>query len=317
MTHRLAADIGGTKTLLALRDHDTLVARQRFENSQWPNLETMIQHYVQEAGSPPLTDACLAVAGPVVNNTCVLSNLAWVVSGSQISAALGQIPVQLINDFAAVGYGLVQLPDHDLHMLQPGIPQPQAPIAFLGAGTGLGEGFAIWQQDHYRVYASEGGHCDFAPRGELEYRLLQFLQQRFTRVSVERVVSGMGLRHIYDFLAQDFPDHYNPDIDTAEISRGALQHRDPLSEKTLQLFIHAYGAEAGNLALKTLPRGGLYIAGGIAPKVLPLFESYRFLDAFLDKGRMSPLLQEIPVSVVLNAQVGLLGAAFYPEAIAS
>jgi len=312
---RLAADIGGTKSLLALIKDGQVLKQQRYENHDWPCLETLILDFC--AGSPPPEDACLAVAGPVVDNTCVLTNLDWQVSGSHISQALGGIPVKVINDFTAVGYGIPHLEAKDVHVLQPGIPIPHEPVAFLGAGTGLGEGYAIWQQDHYRVYASEGGHVDFAPRTPAEYALANYLRQQddLKRVSVERVVSGTGIPKIYAFLALTYPQAWDPSLagNGALIAAAAMADRDPLSVATMQLFIQAYGAEAGNVALKFLCRGGLYIAGGIAPQILPLLQNMGFLDAFADKGRMGPLLRDIPVAVILNPELGLLGAAFYPE----
>ncbi|MEN9205960.1 MAG: glucokinase [Thermostichales cyanobacterium SZTDM-1c_bins_54] len=315
---RLAADVGGTKSLVALVQANQVLAQQRYENHPWPNLETLLLHFWHTQGSPPLLDACVAAAGPVVDNVCILSNRVWTVDGSQIGAALGGIPVRVINDFTAVGYGLSCLQEVDLYWLQRGLPEPRGAVAFLGAGTGLGQGYALWHQDHYRVYAAEGGHVDFAPRTPREWALRQYLleSQGLERVSVERVVSGLGIPKIYRFLAATDPQlgrYFDPAL--AEDGAGISAAGDPLSVGAMEVFVQAYGAVAGNLALTLLPRGGLYIAGGIAPQILPLLQRLGFLEAFLDKGRMRALLSQIPVAVVCNPQVGLLGAAFYPEPI--
>jgi glucokinase len=238
--------------------------------------------------------------------------------------------IRLINDFAAVGYGILGLEAKDLYTLQEVTPQLDAPIAIIGAGTGLGEGFLIQQAGSYQVFASEGGHADFAPRNELEFQLLQYLRDKYDiqRISVERVVSGQGIVALYQFLrdrqvAQESPEigqiirtweretgRTEKSVDpAAAIAQAALEKRDRLCEQTLQMFVEAYGAEAGNLSVKLLPYGGLYVAGGIAAKILPLIQEGSFLRAYGQKGRVSPLLERVPVHVILNPQVGLMGAA--------
>jgi glucokinase len=275
--------------------------------------------------------ACFAIAGPVVKNTAKLTNLTWFLDKDRLIQELGIPSVSLINDFAAVGYGIFGLTKQDLLTLQVGKYQPAAPMAVIGAGTGLGQGFLIRQDNQYQVFPSEGGHADFAPRNELEFQLLKYLVDKhdIQRVSVERVVSGLGITSIYQFLrdrqiAPESPEiaqavrTWEQEAQKAEktvdpgafIGSAALQKSDRLSEQTMQLFIEVYGAEAGNLALKLLPYGGLYIAGGIAPKILPLMENGSFLLNFTQKGRMGSLLEEIPVHIILNQQVGLIGAAF-------
>jgi glucokinase len=230
-----------------------------------------------------------------------------------------------------VGYGVLGLQASDICTLQSGKPRPNAPIAVIGAGTGLGQGFLIHQPGvGYQVYGSEGGHADFAPRSQMEFQLLRYLLDKHDigRISVERVVSGQGIVSIYQFLRDREFSEESPDVrdvvqaweheigrsqksvdPAAAISTAALKQCDRLSEQTMQMFIEAYGAEAGNLALKLLPYGGLYVAGGIAAKNLPLFESGCFLSALTEKGRMSSLLEMMPVHIVLNPQVGLIGAA--------
>ncbi len=251
--------------------------------------------------------------------------------GERLARELGIARVQLINDFAAVGYGIPALLPGDTVTLQAGVPDGHAPVALIGAGTGLGEGFFVpLPGGGYRVFPSEGSHADFAPRSPLEFQLLNYLRERhqIPRVSVERVVSGMGIVSIYQFLRDQSPQQESAalakiyrtwqqelgkaekTIDlSAEISRAALTGDDYLCTQAINLFIEAYGAEAGNLCLKLLPYGGLYVAGGIAAKMLPLMQAGGFMQAFRDKGRMSAQMAKFPVHVVINPRVGLMGAA--------
>ncbi|HCQ20577.1 MAG: glucokinase [Aphanizomenon flos-aquae LD13] len=336
MTLLLAGDIGGTKTILRLvESSETLGLKTLYEESfrsgDFPDLVPMVQKFLTTANSSTPEKACFAIAGPVVKNTAKLTNLTWFLDKDRLIQELGIPSVSLINDFAAVGYGIFGLTKQDLLTLQVGKYQPAAPMAVIGAGTGLGQGFLIRQDNQYQVFPSEGGHADFAPRNELEFQLLKYLVDKhdIQRVSVERVVSGLGITSIYQFLrdrqiAPESPEiaqavrTWEQEAQKAEktvdpgafIGSAALQKSDRLSEQTMQLFIEVYGAEAGNLALKLLPYGGLYIAGGIAPKILPLMENGSFLLNFTQKGRMGSLLEEIPVHIILNQQVGLIGAAF-------
>ncbi len=351
MSQLLAGDIGGTKTILRLvqtqtgkkpRSQPQLITQYEntFASTDFSDLAPMVVQFLQQAkdqgiASVEPTHACFAIAGPVVNNTSNLTNLTWALEGEGLAAALGLHRVELINDFAAVGYGVLGLGPEDLHTLQVGEPLESAPIAVIGAGTGLGQGFLVHEGDRYRVLPSEGGHADFAPRSEMEFQLLKYLRDKhqITRVSAERVVSGQGIVAIYQFLRDRNFAHESPEIaetvttwerqaglsrtvdPAAAISQAALAQTDRLSEKTLALFVEAYGAEAGNLALKLLPYGGLYVAGGIAAKNLPLMKNDCFLNAFSDKGRVSPLLEKVPVHIVLNPQVGLIGAALCAAAL--
>ncbi|MCC5656157.1 glucokinase [Nostoc sp. XA010] len=335
MTLLLAGDIGGTKTILQLVEKSDSPAihtiyQESYHSADFPDLVPIVQKFLAKANTPVPEKACFAIAGPIVKNTAKLTNLAWFLDTERLEEELGIPHISLINDFAAVGYGISGLQQEDLHTLQVGKPQPETPIAIIGAGTGLGQGFLIKQGKDYQVFPSEGGHADFAPRNEIEFQLLRYLlgKHDIQRVSVERVVSGMGIVAIYQFLrdrkfAAESPDiaqvvrtweqeagQEEKSVDPgAVIGTAALEKRDRLCEQTLQLFIEAYGTEAGNLALKLLPYGGLYIAGGIAPKILPLIENNGFLLNFTQKGRMRRLLEEIPVYVILNPQVGLIGAA--------
>ena len=340
MTLILAGDIGGTKTILRLVEESVgtswhTLYEALYPSRDFPDLVPIVQRFLsvagQQLGKPPMPQkACFAIAGPVVNDTCVLTNLAWFLEARRLEKELEIPRISLINDFAAVGYGILGLETTDLYTLQAGTPQLEAPIAVIGAGTGLGEGFLVHQATGYQVFPSEGGHADFAPRNELEFRLLQYLREKYDiqRISVERVVSGQGIVAIYQFLrdrqfAQESPEieqimttwehetgYTDKSVDpAAAIAKAALEKRDRLCEQTLQMFVEAYGAEAGNLAIKLLPYGGLYVAGGIAAKILPLIKEGQFLRTFGQKGRVSPLLERVPLQVVLNPQVGLIGAA--------
>ncbi|MFN9558671.1 MAG: glucokinase [Dolichospermum sp.] len=335
MSLLLAGDIGGTKTILRLVQSSDAVGlktlyEESFPSGDFPDLVPMVQRFLTTANSSTPDKACFAIAGPVVGNTAKLTNLSWFLDTERLSKELGIERISLINDFAAVGYGIFGLNKQDLLTLQVGKYQSTAPMAIIGAGTGLGQGFLIKQGQDYQVFPSEGGHADFAPRNELEFELLKYILTKYDiqRVSVERVVSGLGITSIYQFLrdrkiATESPAIANAvrtweqeagksekTVDPAAlIGNAALEKSDRLSEQTMQLFIEAYGAEAGNLALKLLPYGGLYIAGGIAPKILPLIQDGSFLASFTQKGRMGSLLEEIPVFMILNQQVGLIGAA--------
>ncbi|MBE9214213.1 glucokinase [Plectonema cf. radiosum LEGE 06105] len=334
MTLLLAGDIGGTKTILRLVEaSDKPVLRtlheERYSSKDFPDLVPIVKQFLAAVDTPTPQKACFAIAGPVINNTAKLTNLAWFLDTSRLQEQLGIAQVALINDFAAVGYGILGLETEDTLTLQEGKPNPEAPIGIIGAGTGLGQGFLIKTGSAYQVFPSEGGHSDFAPRTELEFQLLKYLLDKhdIQRVSAERVVSGMGIVSIYQFLRDRKIAAESPEVAQAvrtwereagqeksvdpgaAIGTAAVEKRDRLSEQTMQLFVEAYGAEAGNLALKLLPYGGLYIAGGIGPKILPLIKNGSFLLNFSSKGRMRSILQDIPVHIILNSQVGLIGAA--------
>ncbi|MBE9011447.1 glucokinase [Pseudanabaenaceae cyanobacterium LEGE 13415] len=343
MTLLLAGDIGGTKTILRLVEAVTDQAEtarsslfeQRYSSHEFPDLVPMVKTFLKEAQAETgksfqPVKACFGIAGPVVNNTSKVTNIAWTLEADRLSEQLSIPQVSLINDFEAIGYGILALQDSDLLTLQAGKREPNAPIAVIGAGTGLGQGYLIHDGKQYRVYGSEGGHVDFAARTELEFQLSHYLldKLKIERISAERVVSGQGIVAIYQFLrdrdfaaeSQDIADVmkvWESEIGKSEktanpaalISQAALEKRDRLSQKTMQIFVEAYGTEAGNLALKLLPYGGLYIAGGIAAKILPLMEEGSFLRAFALKGRMRSLMERVPVQIVLNPQVGLIGAA--------
>ncbi len=341
MTQLLAGDIGGTKTILRwleANDSEDLTVRYEmvYPSQQYDDLVPMVNLFLQEAAQKTQTKpepqrACFAIAGPVVGGTSELTNLGWKLSETRLSQALNLKQVTLINDFAAIGYGIPGLAPQDLSDLQAGEAVPTAPIAVIGAGTGLGQCFVIPQANgRSRVFPTEGGHADFAPRTALEFRLLEYIQESrgLSHVSAERIVSGQGVVAFYQFLRDRESMAEDPSV--AQVIRSwetaeeySDEQPDPgatiaqaaptnsLCERTMALFCEAYGAETGNLALKLLAYGGVYLAGGIAAKNIDRLSNGGFITAFCNKGRMEPLLKRMPVQVILNQQVGLIGAGLY------
>jgi glucokinase len=331
----LSGDIGGTKTILRLvevtsrEQYFITIKEDQFMSAKFPDLVPIVWQFLGENGLQQPELACFAIAGPVINNTSNLTNLNWQLTTSRLEKELNIKQVHLINDFAANSYGVLGLQETEIATLQPGKTTVNAPIAVIGAGTGLGESFLIARKGKYFVFPSEGGHTDFAPRNDLEIQLLKYLQKKLDKshISVERVVSGQGIVNIYQFLRdinfapensliseqiKAWETKVNLNLDPAAIiAQGAQTTLDILCLKTMEIFAEAYGAETGNLALKILPYGGIYIAGGIAAKNLTLMQQGSFMMAFHDKGRMSSLLQDIPVYIVLNSQLGLLGSILY------
>ncbi|WP_404789470.1 glucokinase [Altericista sp. CCNU0014] len=326
MTQLLAGDIGGTKTLLRLSElTPTGLATLReasYPSAKFPHLSPIVRLFLSEAGrDTPPTAACFAIAGPVRDDRSLVTNLSWDLDARQMETELGIPQIRLINDFAAVGYGILALGPDDVVVLQDRPAVPRAPIAVLGAGTGLGEALLVLQENRYEVMATEGGHADFAPRTDLEVGLMSFLRERYGRVSVERVVSGRGIYRIYEYLrsagfapaSAAVEEQLQQEDPSAAIAAHALSNSDALCTKALELFVAAYGAEAGNLALKSLPYGGLYLAGGVGAKILPKLQDGTFIENFLDKGRMRSLLENLRVSLIINPKVGLLGATLYAQ----
>lgn len=313
----LAGDIGGTNTRLCLVDSQTQATiREEVYPSGKEGLVPIVKKFLGATDTPQR--ACFALAGPVLNNRCQLTNLAWPeLIADNLSSAL-QIPqVSLINDFVAVAYAIVLQSDLKLVTLQPGKPLASAPIAIVGAGTGLGRALAIATQDGYQVYPSESGHSNFAPASPLQQGLLSYLTPAYEPVGLERVVSGPGIINIFRFLR----DHKFPGEDTSQL----LEQPDPaaaiaiaakrghfLARATMKLFVETYGAALGDLALQVLPYGGIYIAGGIAAKNIELMQTKRFKMAFGNKQKInSSLLDDIPIHIVCNDLEGLKGAALY------
>ncbi|MGA1283579.1 MAG: glucokinase [Prochlorothrix sp.] len=342
----IAGDVGGTKTILHLVEvpeetstplghafrYKTLY-RATYSSAQYNDLTPIVDQFRAEALAAGRRvepqRACFAIAGPVVHNTCKLTNLSWTLTANRLAQDLHLDAVQLLNDFAAVGYGVLGLGEGDLCAIQAGDRDLNAPIAVVGAGTGLGEAFLVSTGEQHQVFATEGGHSSFAPRSPLEFELLQYLQEQYgvSRISVERIVSGQGITAIYQFLRDRRKRPEDPSVSAGvrqweqEPSQGKTldpaaliaksADRDPLCQEAMELFVSAYGAEAGDVALKFLPYGGLYLAGGIAAKNLALMRSGLFMEAFKAKGRVSGMLDRVPVQIVLNPEVGLIGAILY------
>jgi len=316
----LAADIGGTKTRLTLTDYNagnfTTVRDQRFDSAAHSSFSSIAQAFLQ--GARP-DAACFAVAGPIENlpdrDICHVTNLPWKLDSAALATELSIQHVKLINDFQAVGYGIEHLGKEDILTLQTGQPKPQGVRAVIGAGTGLGQALLVWSGKHYEVISTEGGHTDFAPDSELEVELWRWFRRQHAHISYERVVSGMGIASIYAFLCERTPQCESDELkaelaattDTAA-TLAAWTQRDALARQTFDLFARVYGAQAGNLALTALPQNGLFIAGGIAAKNLELMQAGGFMQAFRNKGRMSRLMETIPVHIITHSHVGLLGA---------
>ena len=289
----LAGDIGGTKTLLRCVEEDgSVCAEQRYESTAYPTFDALVEEFLTRVPGP-VDAACFAVAGPVSDGRATVTNVGWEIDETSFS-----IPrVKLINDFYAVALGVPLLGEDDLHSLHAGERDRREPMAILGAGTGLGEAIVINGHD---VVPTEGGHADFAPQDEEQARLFLYLHQRLGHVSWERVISGMGLVNIFTFLGGEELTA----ADVAELAEGG----NARANRAFEIFVDVYGAEAGNMALRVLARGGVYLAGGIAAKNVPRFTDGRFVEAFLRKGRFRPLLSTIPVDLIVNEQVGLIGA---------
>jgi glucokinase len=299
----IAGDIGGTKTLLQLVDVDgsrqAVLAEKRFASGSYATFNALLREFVGTAG-PPADAACFAVAGPVIENRAEITNLGWLIESAALQNDFAIPRVALINDFYAVALGVPCLGESDMITLHAGTPHDTAPIAILGAGTGLGEAILIWAGSQWEVVPSEGGHADYAPQDELQTRLLLHLLAKHGHVSWERVCSGMGLVNIYEFLG-------GPDATAADVAERAGAG-DPLALQAFDVFVDIYGAEAGNMALRILSRGGVYLAGGVAAKNVERFTDGRFMTAFLRKGRFRELMAAMPVRLITNEKVGLLGA---------
>ncbi len=273
-----------------------------------------------------VTAACFGVPGPVRDGRLRLTNLPWTLDRRELTRNLKIDYVFLINDLQANAYGIAELDAEQIYTLSEGDAQQVGNRALISAGTGLGEGFIVWDGRNYVPYPSEGGHADFAPRNRDEFELLRFLGQKYNgRISYERVVSGPGLKNIYEFLREVqgleepawLAERMTQEDPNAVITESALKATSKICEKALDMFVSAYGAEAGNLALKILSVGGLYVGGGIAPRILEKLKDGTFMKAFTDKGRMSQLLVNMPVRVILESRTALIGAAAYAEALAA
>lgn len=326
----LAGDIGGTNTRLCLvqvenEGRSLTIIRERVYSSSQDDFVPIVKKFLGQEDKPE--KACFAVAGPVLNNKCKLTNLHWSeLDGEKLQKTLHIPKINLINDFVAVGYNIVLKLDEErtLETLQIGEPSPISPICIIGAGTGLGQAFAIPQRNSYQVFPTEGGHVDFAPQNDLESELLQYLRKD-GKVDVERVVSGRGIVEIFRFLREcKFAGEAVGNIEedpagmplAGEGIAKAAEQGNILCQKTMEMFVEDYGSAVGNIAVSLLPFGGIYIAGGIAAQNLNLMKDGRFMAAFSNKARVNPaLLAKIPVHIVVNTMEGLMGAVKYAAQI--
>ena len=327
MSYLLAGDVGGTKTVLGLyqtsksaTDRTSLreIHKAVYPSSAHPQFAQLVSEFLAEVTQHRPVHACFGIAGPVQHQRCNATNLPWVIDAQALSENLHLDEVYLLNDLEAAAYGMLQLSDDDFIELNPqASPQP-GHLAVIGAGTGLGEAILAFDGQQHIALPTEGGHCDFGPNSTQEDALLRFLRQRFAgHVSLERILAGDGFGNLYDFLHSSGYAQANPAIEqemtqgdrNAVISRYGLAGEDPLCSEVMRLFVRIYGSETGNLALKCLPRAGIYIGGGIGPRIRSALEDGEFMRGYLDKGRMARAIQHIPVRLSLNPEAPLLGAA--------
>jgi glucokinase len=349
----LAGDIGGTKTNLALYDWSTErvepVRLETFHSADYKSLEEILEEFLTPPKPPMLLDdievaasgeeeaeveslpegpiklaaACFGIAGPVIENHSQTTNLPWVVDGAAIAKRFDIPRVQLLNDLEATAYGILLLRPDELEVLNPGNPpKKRQALALIAAGTGLGEAILFWDGKSYRPMPSEGGHTDFAPNNDYEIELLRYLRSQFLHVSYERILSGPGLNAIYEYVRDTkkneptwLAEKIKVGDPAAEIAEAGLKGQADIAKQALDLFASIYGAEAGNLALKALSLDGVYVAGGMAPKLIKKLQDGTFMKAFINKGRYKRLLGNMPVKVVMNQQTALLGAASVAAAL--
>jgi glucokinase len=314
----LAGDIGGTKTHLAIFQDHNLMFQKSFPSQHYTNLETLITEFLKGYQAAFIERACFAIAGPVIDGVCHTTNLPWIVEGDALAKTLQISQVTLLNDLEANAWAIAILPSAAFHTLHSGSGKKKGNRAIISPGTGLGEAGLYWDGKHHTPFAGEGGHCEFAPRNSLQMDLCRFLWQSFGHASYERILSGPGLHNIYLFFKKEIgrsePDWLRDEMaqndPAAVITRHALNQTAELCVDTLNLFLSILGAEAGNLALKFMATGGVYLGGGIPPKILPLLKEPLFLTNFFDKGRFQSLLTTIPVHVILDDTACLKGAAY-------
>ena len=323
MRYFLSGDIGGTKTRLQISAENarTPVLQRTYQSSAYAGLENIVDEILAEAGLRDMTAACFALAGPVTGRVVKLTNLPWLVDGDSLAERYGIKHVKLINDFEAVGHGVATLQTADLLPLQAGAEKFAGVRLVVGAGTGLGVAWLTMQGGVYQVHPSEGGHMDFAPVDEVQALLLRHMQHRHGHVSYERIVSGPGLTAIFEFMrdtglatpSAQLLAAMDKEDTAAVLTRFSQQGDELIAQMTVNLFISIYGAFVGNLALAALPHGGIYIAGGIAAKIAPQMLKGAFINAFLAKGRFDGLLATLPMHIIKNENVGLMGADFLAQ----
>lgn len=318
----LAGDIGGTKTNLALfelvGDSLKIVQQYQFASKDFSSFTDVISAFKHKFHMPRIDAACFGIAGAIIDGNCRTTNLPWEIKSADLREDLGIQKVRLLNDLEATAYGMLFLNKEEFVNLNPSAQKVKGNIAVIAAGTGLGEAMLFWDGEQYHPIGSEGGHTDFAPLTPQQDDLLVWLRKKYPEhVSYERILSGPGIAALYDFLKESnfAPEHPfmkqvpHAKDKSAMISECALEHNDSLCIEALRLFVEIYAAEAGNLALKTISLGGIYIGGGIAPKILPMMQKDLFLNTLVAKGRFEGMLRTIEVKLSLNAETALLGAA--------
>jgi glucokinase len=316
VTMILAGDLGGTKSNLGIfevrQGRLEMLLSRRYPSHDYATAEEVIGAFAREAPGK-ISAACFGVAGPVVENTVKATNLAWVVDGAKLASLLQLERVTILNDLEATAYGLRVLPPTDFVSLRDGVAAAHANQALIAAGTGLGEAILFWDGTRHLPMATEGGHADYAPHTDEEILLMQSLKKTMDRVEVETIISGRGFPEIHRFLDPSVTHASFGDAKqdpSPEITANALAGSCAVCVRTVEMWMGIYGAEAGNLALRAVARGGIYVAGGIAVKILPMMKDGRFADAFTDKGKLRGFLASIPISIVLNENAPLLGAAY-------
>lgn len=322
----LAGDIGGTKTTLGIysskKGLENPLALKTFASADYAGLEEIVTAFISNFNFD-IEKAAFGVAGPVSGGKAQITNLPWVIDEDNLKASLGISSVKLLNDLEAIAWSIPSLKETDIHPLSHKSKRVQGgTIAVIAPGTGLGEAFLVWDGSRYLAHPSEGGHADLAPTNELEIELLRYLMQRYEHVSYERVCSGIGIPNIYNFLRdsgrKEEPEWLAKKLantgDPTPVIVGAALNKDitsPICDATLDMFIALLGAEAGNMAVKIIPSGGVYLGGGIPPRILPALQDGLLMEKFLHKGRMSQLLSDIPVNVIIKPDTALAGAAYY------
>lgn len=320
----LAGDIGGTKTHLALYQNKegkvVSIKDQKYPSQDYPNLRTIVKEFL-EGESVSISRACFGIAGPVKQGKSQATNLPWLVDTEKISTEVGIEKVALINDLEANAYGLKMLSEDEFYILNKGELKAEGNQAMVSAGTGLGEAGIYFDGKGYHPFACEGGHCDFAPRNDLEDDLLKYLRAKYKHVSYERILSGPGLYNVFKFLIETKRETEKPDV-LEEIKQGdspkiisnlGVEGKSSACAHTLKIFSSIYGAETGNVALKMLSLGGIFLGGGIAPKILGVLKEGEFMKSYKGKGRFADLLEAIPVKVVLNDNTALLGSMYFAQ----
>ncbi len=316
----LAGDIGGTKTHLALCESGKKIKEKKYPSQDFKTLEEIVKDFLSDVKAP-IGKACFGIAGPIKDQKVIATNIPWVIESTRLQKELSIEKVVLINDLEANAYGIKTLSDDEFFVLNKGDSNARGNQALISAGTGLGEAGLYYNGKEHFPFASEGGHSDFAPRNDREIKLLKYLQSKFNHVSYERALSGYGLYNLFSYLVdvekELVPKEILDTIDQKKgpkiISQKGLQEKGSIFEKTLDWFVSLYGAEASNMALKMMAIGGLYIGGGIAPKILDKMTSGIFMKAFLQKGRFEELLSKIPIKIILNENTALLGAIDYAQ----